>query len=394
MEKINFTNDRLSKLSVPASARKEYADIKQPKLKLRITASGHMSFSVVKKGSDGKPKRHTIGTWPGTSIFDARAQTIKILSMLANGLDPTEEKKKKRVAGLTLKAVFEEYLQVRDLQEETVKDYIGKFERGFIDWFNKPIKSITSDMVQERHQKLTIVGKTTCNNCMRVLRFTMKYAHAKTYIESNPVDILTTLKLWHKIKPKERIIHSNELATWYESVLLLKNEKAKTYFLILLFMGFRSEETLHMEWGNINFKNSTLKLIDTKNGTTHSLTISDPILPYLSKLYDDKGESKWVFSNRYDTKPITRPNKQIKKVVEMSGVKFSPHDCRRTFATIAEGVGIPHTLTKRLMNHNNSISDVTNGYMITELKTLKDAMNKVSSYIMGLVEDSESLTKL
>jgi integrase len=82
------------------------------------------------------------------------------------------------------------------------------------------------------------------------------------------------------------------------------------------------------------------------------------------------------------------PKKPIYAVIEASGVEFSPHDCRRTFATIAEAVNLPLTMIKRLMNHTTS-NDVTGGYIVTEEETLKQAINKIADYIQARVTQQE-----
>jgi integrase len=78
------------------------------------------------------------------------------------------------------------------------------------------------------------------------------------------------------------------------------------------------------------------------------------------------------------------PAKPIKAVIKASSVEFSPHDCRRTFATIAEAVNLPITMIKRLMNHVTT-NDVTGGYIVTEDETLRDAINSVADYIQARV---------
>jgi integrase len=83
----------------------------------------------------------------------------------------------------------------------------------------------------------------------------------------------------------------------------------------------------------------------------------------------------------------------MKVVTKASGVEFSPHDCRRTFATIAEAVNIPLTMIKRLMNHVTT-NDVTGGYIVTEEATLREAINKVAGYIQARVTQKDNLIKL
>ena len=87
------------------------------------------------------------------------------------------------------------------------------------------------------------------------------------------------------------------------------------------------------------------------------------------------------------------PTKPIKAVIKTSGVEFSSHDCRRTFATIAEAVNLPLTMIKRLMNHVTT-NDVTGGYIVTEEETLREAINKVADYIQAKVTQKDNLVQL
>jgi integrase len=88
----------------------------------------------------------------------------------------------------------------------------------------------------------------------------------------------------------------------------------------------------------------------------------------------------FVFSGNNSDKAIVNPYKQIKKVRENSGVYFTQHDLRRTFATIADSLDIQHHIIKRLMNHTNN--DVTiKHYVKPSIERLREPMNKIANYI-------------
>jgi integrase len=105
------------------------------------------------------------------------------------------------------------------------------------------------------------------------------------------------------------------------------------------------------------------------------------------------GGSKWVFPSTDTTKRMWLPKKQITAVINASGVEFSSHDCRRTFATIAEAVNLPLTMIKRLMNHTTS-NEVTGGYIVTEEETLREAINKIADYIQARVTQKNNVVTL
>lgn len=387
-----FTHERLSKLPIPETGRVEYFDTKQQKLRLRVTPKGTKTFAVVKKVGD-KPKRVTIGKWSEVSIAKAREEAIQILDEMRQGIDPTEKKRKKQAEKLTLPDVLEQYLGERKLKSVTVRGYRYNLQRYFKDWLSKPVSTITEAMVLKRHKELSKTGTTTANTAMRVLRLTLNYAQVINAVDEVSTNVLNKARLWHKNKRKERVIPSKQLQVWYEAVEVLPNCKAKVYLLMLLYLGFRSSETLSLEWKNVNLKAKTITLIDTKNGTDHTLPIPSQLLPYIKALHRDTGKSKWVFAGEKTTKHITLPKKPIAAVIKASGVEFSPHDCRRTFATIAEAVNLPMSMIKRLMNHVTT-NDVTGGYIVTEEETLRVAINKIADYIQARVTQKDNVIKL
>ena len=158
-------------------------------------------------------------------------------------------------------------------------------------------------------------------------------------------------------------------------------------------MGFRSSELLTLEWSHVDMRSKTITLYDTKNGTNHTLPIPKLILPDIKTLKDQTGKYKWVFAGDKPDRPMAVPAKPMKAVTKASGVEFSPHDCRRTFATIAEAVNLPLTMIKRLMNHTTT-NDVTGGYIVTEEETLRQAVNKVADYIQARVTKKDNVIKL
>lgn len=99
------------------------------------------------------------------------------------------------------------------------------------------------------------------------------------------------------------------------------------------------------------------------------------------------------FANELGKGGLTDPKKQIKNVIDESGVSFTTHDLRRTFITIAESLDISAYSLKRLLNHKMT-NDVTAGYIITDVERLRTPMQKITDYIMSCIglkkSDSQS----
>jgi len=302
------------------------------------------------------------------------------LSSIASGINPTEEKRKQRLRGITLQELLDRYLADKsDLREASIKDYTKKLNQGFADWLNKPINDITRDMVTAKRNQFE-GGR---DNKMRVLRLLMSYAvTTHKALEENPVDVLTDGKLWAKPKRKKRMIARDHLKDWYEAVLSLDNEKAKVYLLLLLHTGLRDQDVRYLEWRDIDFKNDSLTARDTKNHSDFTAYIPPQIKPYLRSLHNLTGDNRFLFPGNGKDGVMDIPRKPIAQVSKITGIEFSSHDLKRTFLTIGEAAHIPFSLLKALANHKTDC-DVTGGYINPEAQTMKEAAFKIADYIQA-----------
>lgn len=389
-EKFNFTQQRIQGLPVPSKDRKNYYDTNNKKLICRVSASGNKSFCVLKRTTDGKLQRITLGKCNEMTVDAARKEATKVLTDLSNGVNPTEKKRVEKVKKITLSELMIRYIEQKGpkLRAGTAADYQKKLSEGFPDWLNKPVNVITREMVAKRHKDLP-GSSTSKDNKMRILRLLMNSALALKIIDESPTDVLkkAELDLWSKPARKSRIIPADSLHDWYGAVLELTNPKAKTYLLLLLYTGLRANEALHMEWKNVDFKNDTLTVMDTKNHSNFTTYIPMQLKPYLRNLQELTGSNAFVFPGDNADGVMAIPRWPLDQVTLKTGVEFSSHDLRRTFATIAEASLLPETIIKRLLNHTTD-NNVTGGYIRTEANTHKQAIDRIAGFIQDRVSDT------
>jgi integrase len=379
--RINFTQGRIKDLPDPETGRVDYHDTGCPKLTCRVSTTGIKSF-VVLKWTGKTTQRITLGRFPDMSVDEARKRTQAALTDIATGINPTDEKRKKRFRNIILQELFDRYLADKsELREASIKDYskIMNSPFGFADWLNKPINEITRDMVLARRKQFT----GGADNKMRVLRLLMNYAIALKAIDENPVDVLRDGALWAKPTRRKRMIPSDNLKDWYNSVLHLDNEQAKVYLLLLLHTGLRDQDVRYLEWKDINFKNNCFIARDTKNRSDFTAYIAPQIKSYLRTLHDKTGTGQYVFPGGNVDGVMDVPRKPIAQVCKQTGVTFSSHDLKRTFLTIGEAAMIPFSLLKALANHTTD-GDVTGGYINPEANTLRQATFKIADTIQQL----------
>jgi len=107
-KKFNFTIAAINKIIPPASGRDEYRDLKIPELTLRVTSTGTKTFSVAKK-INGKNVRATLGQFPANTIEQARKKAREKVSLMEDGINPTELKREARAKQLTIEDLYLNY---------------------------------------------------------------------------------------------------------------------------------------------------------------------------------------------------------------------------------------------------------------------------------------------
>ena len=361
---------------------------------LRVTSGGVKTF-ILEKRIKGKVKRITLGRYPDLTAEQARRQAQKMLGEIAIGLDPVAKAKRERDESITLAEVFDDYLAARrSLKESTIHDYRRHLKSAFAQWRDKPLKQINKEMVVTLHGKLGEKSPARANNAMRVLRAMFNFAEGEYETEEgeslfpdNPVRRLSNARSWYKVPRRTSVIKAHDLEAWYIAVLSLGDdgqELARDYFLLILFTGLRRTEAASLPWSQIDFDERSLTVVDTKNGETHVLPLSDFLFDLL-KQRRALTESPFVFPGTGKTGYLNNHNKPMAKVAERSGVAFTLHDLRRTFITIAEGLDIPAYALKRLLNHKMT-NDVTAGYIISDIERLRGPMTLISNQLLSLCD--------
>lgn len=106
----------------------------------------------------GRPVSYTIGKVDLFKPQEARLEAKKILALLAKGIHPDDERKKKvlvdNARNLTLEKALEQYSQITSWKKKTRVDVLSTFKRRFGDWYQRPLASITKEDVQVRFLKI------------------------------------------------------------------------------------------------------------------------------------------------------------------------------------------------------------------------------------------------
>ncbi len=279
----------------------------------------------------------------------------------------------------TLNEVFQDFVIYRKIKKGTVEHYGDLLSRYAGDWLHLPIASIGREDIQMRHHFITHAnGPVAANVTMRVISSIMTYAmfRYRGLLTENPVLALTQLRAWNKPKPKHRYIKNHELGRWYMALNDLISDNLRDSLLLMLFTGLRKGEAASLLWEDVQFANRSFVVRDTKNGEDHQMPMCSFVYEMLSYRHN-KAISAWVFPNQSLSGPMSSNSSSYERVGYKCGVKFSPHDLRRTFVTIAVFVKTPHYHLKQLVNHAGGTDVTFKHYIIKDIEPLREASERI-----------------
>jgi len=386
-----------------------------------VYTKGKVKTYFVQARAGKKLIKMTVGRASIFSLVDARIEAKGKLAQMAKGIDPVAAKRQEEVAAITLEKAFEKYLETRTLKAGSVTTYKKLFRLYMTDWLDKPIASITKDMIAKRHKKISGAnGDAPANNLMRTFRAVYNFARSLSdgAMPENPVRRLSETRQWNKVERRRSILKSQELKPWYAAAKRIPNAIIRDYILLILFTGLRENEGLKLKWSNVDMIEKSFTVTDTKNGRPHTL----PMSPFIYGLFENMQSVKsndFVFPGTGKEGHLVESVKQIQFVTAQTqyafngvatkaefelklannpdyevipGIKFCLHDLRRTFVTVAESLEISYAALKRLLNHSDG-NDVTGGYLQITTDRLRDPMERISNRLLELMTGEPVVTK-
>ena len=224
MPKLKLTKTNIDTKAKPSPTGDVfYFDTETRGFGLRVSPKGVKTFvaqgRVRGATSDIRITIGTYGAWLIDSYDDrdARRKANELRQQFEDGIDPREVRKQEAAQKVTLGTVATAYLSRPDKLKPTSEKWTRYYvEKVFADWTDKPITSITRDMVRDRHAQLAEGGfkglnpeasskdkrkarpaPATANAAMIVLRILIAFAadeyrlaDGKSLITDNPVDAM------------------------------------------------------------------------------------------------------------------------------------------------------------------------------------------------------------
>ena len=377
----------------------------------RITPSGERLFYFRYVDSQGKRATYPIGSYSrdGVSMMtlaDARKRTAELATLHKNGTRDIREyieaeqstaaaarnaelarleneKAQAEAAAAVLAArqtvitVFERWMkidianrkdggaEVRRMFEKDVLPFIGN--RFVADVKKGDITEVTDTMLARGVNRAAKIA-------FSLMRQMFRFAVDRDLIEHDPTASIRKAKIGQRDTERDRVLSAEEIKLLAKNIqdarLLITTEAA---IWIALATCCRIGELLGARWEEVNLEAKTwvIPSQNSKNSKPHLIYLSDFAVRQFARVKTISSKSEWCYPNTNNSGPVSsktvtkqlgdRQRKPDQGVMSrrsakphallLAGGKWTPHDLRRTGATMMTALGVLPEVAERCLNH-------------------------------------------
>jgi len=386
--------------------------------RVRRSRSGDINIQFEYKYRDGKKYRTAkVEQWPKRSLAEIRTICRGMKTDLSKGIDPIETRKADKLDTQLLKAqqMEQQKLEIQRLAAEaaaqrTFSDAIEIWEKLELsrrkDSGKESMRAIRKDVlpiignvgitVVSRAMLVNILdgvvergARVMANHIFGDLRQFFNFALAREWIETHPLAGLTKERIGGRQKERDRYLSEDEIIELNKRLPAASLQRTSELAIwLMLSTCCRVGELSQARWEDLDVERGEWHIPagNSKNAKDHTIFLSDFTKESFQALHTITGNTEWCLPSRDDKNHICPKSiaKQIKDRVRsealigrsssaagtlsLSGGDWTPHDLRRTGATMMGELGIMGEVIERCLNHveQNKLKRI---YQRHELKT-------------------------
>jgi len=329
------------------------------------TASWRIKYRI-----EGKEKSYTIGTYPQSSLAQARLELKEVKASLNKGRDPVVARRITMAQAAahsesTFRAVAEEWFAMKEKEWSLTHHTKSKraFERDIYKALGElPIESITPSVIAKAIE--TINKRDVLETATRILQHlngVFRYAQAKGLCEINsaaPVKEILPRKKTNGRMPA--LLDWNSLGALLRAAEAVRlSPSVRAAHRLLAFSATRISNVVQAEWKEFDLDADIpiwviprAKMKDHTRIGDHRIPLGPQITTELKqwgKLFGRKG---YVFPSPTGNQFISRESleKAYRVTLNMSG-KHAPHGWRSAFSTLARDNGFEQDVVELALDH-------------------------------------------
>ena len=329
-------------------------------LYIRVAPSGKKTW-VFKYWSGGRWRRYTIGAYPSWSLSEARDEVAKARAQKDRGEDPAQakqDKKKEAFSAPTVEDFAYEYIERWSKATKKSKSWREEerlLKKDVIPQLGKQkMAEVRRRDIVALLDKIEARGAPVMANRVRAcLSRLFNFAIERAVIEYSPVTHIRS----RKEKPRDRVLTRQEIRDVW-TALDKTNTWLGTKFALemILRSAQRPGEVLGLELQDIDTERKLwlMPAEKTKTGVPHTVPLTDRMLEIINSA-EALSDSAWVFaSSRGEAGPVSSYGlaQAIRRAINEAEIqRTTPHDLRRTAATLITEIGFPRLIVDKIINH-------------------------------------------
>ncbi|RLB67966.1 MAG: site-specific integrase [Deltaproteobacteria bacterium] len=363
--------------------------------RVRVQKIGVVVTFEYRYKQDGKTRSSSCGKWPNLSLKEIRKLRDTKKIQRDEGLDPIDHRRLgklqeriKQAEGLQAYQVKLASLNHRRTLSESIRQWeklelSRRKDKGAeaIRAINKDVlpalgsmalKDISRSMILDVLDEVVGRGaRVMANHLFGDLRQFYNYATAREWIDIHPLVGITKENVGGRQKERDRYLSETEIKEL--KVRVLRSQLPITTEIaiwVLLSTCCRVGELSKARWEDINFTLAEwyIPKSNTKNSKEHTIFLSDYCLEKFHRLRLISGSNTWCLPSRNGETHINAKSiaKQIRdrvrsssvkgrrkpsKILLLSGGEWTPHDLRRTGATMMGEAGVMSEVIEKCLNH-------------------------------------------
>ncbi|MEM7151337.1 MAG: tyrosine-type recombinase/integrase [Myxococcota bacterium] len=284
----------------------------------------------------------------------------------------------------------------RFCQEAELQNYrpstIQWWERAFsmlLAHFQKPGLRKVSDITLDRLQTYFIAKRAsgwsahTYSNQYRALDAFLKWCVRRDLASANPLEAIPRPKLEKKL-PKRISAQDAQIVLDYAfygpATFSFKRYRNRAILAVMLYAGLRLSETVNLETRDIDLAHRTLFVRCGKGAKDRLIPIGGTLAAYLESYLQERNRlerscvSLFTMTRADIPFSATGLKRMIAQISRATGIRFSAHRLRHTFATMMLEGGCDLFSLKEMMGHSRV--ETTLGYLSATTQHLAAQITK------------------
>lgn len=238
-------------------------------------------------------------------------------------------------------------------------------------------------LLQSREKRLW--SAKTFRNYWQNFKCFFNWCIASGLLKKNPMSTIEKPRIPKRLPrclSKEQALKILTHASWHRWQYQIERSRNTAILATFLFSGLRLKELINLQVIDVNFGSGEIFVLQGKGKKDRIVPIHPRLIPFLREYFQERQKSSlhpsgWFFTSVRSDKRLTEKNiyRIIKTVSCNSGVKFTPHMLRHTFAMLAIDADLNIYKLKEILGHTEI--STTQIYLSVSRESVKRSFNHI-----------------